>query len=230
MRHAIHRRQHGAVIVTVALLLLFLLGFIGIALDFGKLFVVKSETADRNGQLRACCGTGTRPAAFHRGSAFGHRPRQERGAHRRKPQRRELPVNQLERQRPVGRCGSHLQGYRVRHHDRSHSRPVRGVPACPAFGAALAAGSPGHLSSGNTTDFPNTHNVVAGAPSRRAPTARALADPGDPQAAGGRSGAALRLAPGEWITVLTSQSAIPGGYIGWANLDGSTARRKQGWR
>lgn len=36
-------RQKGAVIVTVALALLFLLGFMGIALDFGHLFVVKTE-------------------------------------------------------------------------------------------------------------------------------------------------------------------------------------------
>ena len=37
------QRQRGAIIVTTALLLLFLLGFMGIALDFGRLFVVKSE-------------------------------------------------------------------------------------------------------------------------------------------------------------------------------------------
>lgn len=36
-------RQKGAVIVTVALTLLFLLGFMGLALDFGHLFVVKTE-------------------------------------------------------------------------------------------------------------------------------------------------------------------------------------------
>ena len=35
--------QRGAVIITTALLLLFLLGFMGIAVDFGRLFVIKSE-------------------------------------------------------------------------------------------------------------------------------------------------------------------------------------------
>lgn len=44
MREAAGRHhQKGAVVITVALLTLFLLGFIGIALDFGRLFVVKSE-------------------------------------------------------------------------------------------------------------------------------------------------------------------------------------------
>lgn len=36
-------RQQGAVILTVAFTLLFLLGFMGIALDFGRLFVLKTE-------------------------------------------------------------------------------------------------------------------------------------------------------------------------------------------
>jgi uncharacterized membrane protein len=37
------RRQKGAVILTVAFALLFLLGFMAIALDFGHMFVVKDE-------------------------------------------------------------------------------------------------------------------------------------------------------------------------------------------
>jgi hypothetical protein len=42
--HSLSRtRQRGAVIVTTALFLLFLLGFMGIALDFGRLFIVKTE-------------------------------------------------------------------------------------------------------------------------------------------------------------------------------------------
>lgn len=39
----LYRRQRGAIIITVALVLMFLLGFMGIALDFGHLFVVKTE-------------------------------------------------------------------------------------------------------------------------------------------------------------------------------------------
>src|SRR3954453_3811059 len=39
----LRRSQNGAVIVTVAMAMLFLLGFMGIALDFGHLFVVKTE-------------------------------------------------------------------------------------------------------------------------------------------------------------------------------------------
>jgi len=39
----LRRSQNGAVIVTVAMAMLFLLGFMAIALDFGHLFVVKTE-------------------------------------------------------------------------------------------------------------------------------------------------------------------------------------------
>src|SRR5688572_31189916 len=43
MNHITRHRQRGAVIITVCLMLLFLLGFMGIALDFGRLFIVKTE-------------------------------------------------------------------------------------------------------------------------------------------------------------------------------------------
>lgn len=42
-RSPMKSRQGGAVIITTALLLLFLLGFMGLALDFGRLFILKTE-------------------------------------------------------------------------------------------------------------------------------------------------------------------------------------------
>ncbi|VTU26424.1 putative membrane protein [Variovorax sp. PBS-H4] len=42
-RSSMRSRQGGAVIITTALLLLFLLGFMGLALDFGRLFILKTE-------------------------------------------------------------------------------------------------------------------------------------------------------------------------------------------
>ena len=44
MQKVAHRgRQKGATIITTCLLLLFLLGFMAFALDFGRLFIVKAE-------------------------------------------------------------------------------------------------------------------------------------------------------------------------------------------
>ena len=42
-RTPMRSRQGGAVIITTALLLLFLLGFMGVALDLGRLFILKTE-------------------------------------------------------------------------------------------------------------------------------------------------------------------------------------------
>src|SRR5690349_16374050 len=42
-RTANRHQQRGATIITMALMLLFLLGFMGFALDFGRLFIVKTE-------------------------------------------------------------------------------------------------------------------------------------------------------------------------------------------
>lgn len=43
MRSTHPQRQRGAVIVTTCLMLMLMLGFIGLALDFGRAFVIKSE-------------------------------------------------------------------------------------------------------------------------------------------------------------------------------------------
>ena len=74
MRRAIRRsQQKGAVIVTVALLLLMLLGFIGFALDFGKLFVVKGElqTAMDSCALAAAQELDLQPTAIDRARSAG---------------------------------------------------------------------------------------------------------------------------------------------------------------
>ena len=65
--------ERGAVIVTVALTLLFLLGFMGIALDFGRLFVVKTElqTAADSCALAAAQELDGGPDALTRAASAG---------------------------------------------------------------------------------------------------------------------------------------------------------------
>ena len=65
--------QRGAVILTTALLLLFLLGFMGIAVDFGRLFVVKSElqTAMDSCALAAAQELDGGPDALERAASAG---------------------------------------------------------------------------------------------------------------------------------------------------------------
>ena len=97
MREAAGRhRQQGAVIITVALLTLFLLGFIGFALDFGRLFVVKSElqTAMDSCALAAAQELDLQP--------IGDRPRHQRRHDRRQPECGQFPVSDLEREGSAG--------------------------------------------------------------------------------------------------------------------------------
>lgn len=68
------RRQHeGAFLLTTALALLFLLGFMGLAVDFGRLFVTKSElqTAMDSCALAAARELNGEPDAVNRARAAG---------------------------------------------------------------------------------------------------------------------------------------------------------------
>ena len=77
--------------------------------------------------------------------------------------------------------------------------------------------------SGNTTDYPDTRNVMARAVATRAHGQTTCSIPVTLKPKAGGTAPNYGFAPGDWITILTMQSAIPGGYIGWANLDGSNS-------
>lgn len=67
-------RQRGAFLITFALFMLFLLGFMGIALDFGRLFVVKTElqTAADSCALAAARELNLQPGAVARAVSAGN--------------------------------------------------------------------------------------------------------------------------------------------------------------
>jgi hypothetical protein len=75
--------------------------------------------------------------------------------------------------------------------------------------------------TGNTTDSPSTRNVMASAVATRAHGQTTCPIPVAFKPKAGGATPNYGLSPGEWVTVLTSQGTTPGGYIGWANLDGS---------
>ncbi|MES3004212.1 MAG: hypothetical protein V4787_26210, partial [Pseudomonadota bacterium] len=77
--------------------------------------------------------------------------------------------------------------------------------------------------SGDTTNFPNTRNVMASAVATRAHGQTTCPIPVTAKPKAGGIAPNWGFTPGEWVTVLTSQGSIPGGYIGWANLDGSNS-------
>jgi Flp pilus assembly protein TadG len=221
MRHASRRRQHGAVIITVFLVMLFLLGFMGIALDFGKLFVVKSElqTAVDSCALAAAQELDLQPTALDRATSAGLTAGN---------------LNSVNFQSNTWSGQGQLVAADITFKDTAyltttvaalaqyaqcrHVQPAVRTWLLQALGAF----------TGDTTTFPPTNNVMASAVATRAhgqstcPIPVALKPKECPPGSGVPcAGPLYGFAPGEWITVLTSQSTIPGGYIGWANLDGS---------
>lgn len=214
MRRARPRRQQGAVIVTVCLLLLFLLGFMGIALDFGRLFIVKSElqTAMDSCALAAAQELDLQPTAIDRARSAGMTAGN---------------LNAVNLQSPNWSGKGQLVAADITFRDTSyiatsnpavaqyvqcqHVQPAVQLWLLQALGAF----------SGNSTLYPNTQNVMASAVATRAhgQTTCPIPVAAKPRAGGVYPDYGFTV--GEWVTVLTSQSTIPGGYIGWANLDGS---------
>jgi len=222
MFRANRRHQQGAVIVTVALLMLFLVGFIGIALDFGKLFVAKSElqTAMDSCALAAAQELDLQPSIGGGPSA-------------------------IDRARSAGLTAGNLNA--VNFQSRSWSGKGQLVSADITFkdAAYVTTTDPtvaqyaecrhtqpsaqlwilGALGafSGDTTLFPNSKDVVADAVATRAHGQSTCAIPVAMKPKAGGVAPNYGFTPGEWVTVLTTQSTIPGGFIGWANLDGSNS-------
>jgi Flp pilus assembly protein TadG len=222
MRRATHHRQQGAIIVTVALLLLFLLGFIGIALDFGKLFVVKSElqtamdscalAAAQELDLQPSIGGG--PSAIDRAKSAGLTAGN---------------LNAVNFQSSTWSAKGQLTNAEITFKDQNYVTTTDPTAAqyaeCRHVQPAVQMWLLGALGafSGDTTDFPNTHDVMASAVATRAHGQTTCPIPVTLKPVLGGVAPDYGLTPGQWITVLTSQATIPGGFIGWANLDGSNS-------
>ncbi len=216
MRATTRHNQQGAVIVTVALLVLMLLGFVGFALDFGRLFIVKSElqTAMDSCALAAAQELDLQPSAIDRARSAG------------------LTAGNLNRvnfQSANWSGQGQLINADITFKDSSyvatadpalaqyaqcqHTQPAVQLWLLRALGAF----------SGNTAGFPSTHDVLASAVATRAHGQTTCPIPVAAKPKAGGVAPDYGFTPGEWVTVLTSQSSIPGGYIGWANLDGSNS-------
>lgn len=218
MPRATRRRQRGAVIITTALLLLMLLGFIGFAIDFAKLFVVKSElqTAMDACALAAAQELDLQSTAISRAQSAG------------------LTAGNLNRvlfQSSSWAGQGQLVNAEITFRDPSYTVTTDPTQAQYAQCAHTQPAVPMWLTqamaafSGDSADFPNTRNVAATAVATRAHGQTTCPIPVTlkPKTGHETDGPNYGFVPGEWITVITSQSATPGGYIGWANLDGSSS-------
>lgn len=218
MRTALRaRRQQGAVIITVALFMLFLLGFIGIALDFGRLFVVKTElqTAMDSCALSAAQELDGQGDAITRatsaGLTAGNLNRVNLQSDDWDGQGQLVDTDITFRNAGYGLTTS---GNAARYVECAHSQPAVQMLLMHAMGAF----------SGDTATFPDTRAVGAMAVATRAPAQTACPLPLMLRPKPGFETASpdYGFAVGEWVRLLMSPGG-GGGEIGWANLDGSNS-------
>jgi Flp pilus assembly protein TadG len=214
MRHTSRHRQTGAVIVTVCLLLLFLLGFIGFALDFGRLFVVKGELQTA---MDACALAGAQeldgqPTAITRATSAGltagnfNRVNFQSASWNGEGQLTDSNV--LFFNAGMGLTTTPAQ---ARYVQCRHVQPNVQMWLMQALGAF----------SGNTTDFASTRNVMAVAIATRGSSQSTCPIPLALKPKAGGAAPNYGFSPGEWVTLLMGPGEATNGQIGWANLDGS---------
>lgn len=212
------RREGGAVIVTVALVMLFLLGFMGIALDFGRLFIVKTElqTAMDSCALAAAKELDGQPDSLTRAVSAGitagnlNRVDLQSANWRGKGQITDADI--------IFRDGAYNPTTAVANTvyvQCAHTQPGVQTWLLHALNAFAGPGAP----------TSPTQDVVARAVARRAPGQTGCPIP-----------VALRPKPGfesdnvnygfvrgEWVKMITQQNDFAGGEIGWVNLDGTNS-------
>lgn len=214
---ATRHHQQGAVIVTVALVLLFLLGFMGIALDFGRLFIVKTElqTAMDSCALAAAQelkGIATTQVELDRARSAGKTAGN---------------LNRVNMQSVNWSGKGQLIDSDITFKDDAyvdtsvpakawyvkceHTQPGVNMLLLQAMGAF----------TGDTAGNPNTRNVGALAVATRASAQTTCPIPVALKPRLGGVAPDYGFTVGEWVTLINAQNAAAGGQIGWANLDGS---------
>jgi Flp pilus assembly protein TadG len=215
MYHTRRHRQQGAVIITVCLLTLFLLGFIGFALDFGRLFIVKTElqTAMDACALAAAQELDSLPTSIDRARSAGMT------AGNLNPVNLQSADWSGKPQLVPGEITFKNAAYAdttnpivAQYAQCQHVQPAVTLWLLQAMGAF----------TGNTTLFPNTHNVMASAVATRASSQTSCPIPvALKPKSGGTQANNYGFTPGEWIPLIMGAGAATNGEIGWVNLDGS---------
>lgn len=208
-------RQRGAVIVTTALVLLFLLGFVGIALDFGHLFVVKTElqTAMDSCALAAAQELDGTASAITRGKNAGltagnqNRVNMQSATWSGKGQ---LALTEVTF-RDTGYVTT-VSSASATYAQCQHTQPAVNIWLIKAMGAF----------SGNAAAFPATQDVAASAVATRASAQTSCPIPVALKPKTGGTAPNYGFQVGEWITVYGTRVSNSG-ELGWYNLDGSTS-------
>lgn len=208
-------RQCGAVIVTVAFALLFLLGFMGIALDFGHLFVVKTElqTAMDSCALAAAQELDFQSTALDRAKSAG------------------MTAGNLNRVN--FQSGTWSSQGKIVPDDISFKDAAYGATTNPSVakyaqcqhtqsGVKMWLLQSMGAFSGNAAAYPGTQNVLAQAVATRASSQTTCPIPVGLKPKAGGTAPNYGFQVGEWVTVFGTRTPNSG-ELGWYNLDGSSS-------
>jgi hypothetical protein len=210
------RSQGGAVIVTVCLMLLFLLGFMAFALDFGRLFVVKSElqTAMDSCALAAAQELDGTAGAIARATSAGLTAGNS---------------NRVDLQSPTWRDKGQLVAadlsFRAADYTVTTSDTAARYAQCQHVQNAVqlwllqAMGA----FTDDAATFPGTQDVSASAVATRASAQSSCPLPLAMKPKTGSAAPNYGFSAGEWVTLLMGPGGGTNGQIGWANLDGSNS-------
>ena len=213
VRHRKH--QEGGVIVTVSLVLLFLLGFMGIALDFGHLFIVKTElqTAMDSCALAAAQELDGESTALTRATNAGMTAGN---------------LNNVNFQSATWSGKGKIVSADITFKDSAYSATTVAANARYAQCQHTQSGvnmwllqSLGAF-SGSTATYPNNQAVLALAVATRASAQSTCPIPVGllPKAGGAAPNYGFQV--GEWVTLI-GKGVASSGEMGWYNLDGSSS-------
>ena len=212
-------RQKGAVIILVAMSLLGLMGFMGVAMDFGHLFVVKTElqTASDSCALAAAQELDGGSDALVRATSAGKTAGN---------------FNKVNFQgAAAGLVDADVTFSNALNGSYSHTfAPVANAKyaKCTRTKGGMAPWMLQALTAvGGNTAFSATQGVMALAVATTTPSQTACAIPVQIRPKTGGTAPNYGYTPGEWIPSLYDETpgpstAIGPGQFGWANLDGST--------
>lgn len=212
------RHQRGAMLITATLVMFLLLGFIGVALDFGRLFVIKTElqTAMDSCALAAAQELDAQSDALVRARNAG---------------KTASDLNNVDFQSSNwAGLGMLNQNTEITFRDTNYSDTTTPGAAVYAQCQHTHAGAMSWLLQalgafgGNAALAANTHDVFASAVATKGSAQSTCPLPIAMRAkTAGAPGPNYGYTPGEWVTLLAKNDTGAPGYIGWANLDGSNS-------
>lgn len=214
------KRQRGAVILMVCFLLFFLLGFVAIAFDFGRLFIVKTElqTAMDSCALAAAQELDNQASAMTRARSAGITAANQ---------------NRVNLQSPNWDGKGQVIDAEITFKDAAYAPTSTGCCARYVQCQHRQAGVRTWLMhamgafTGDRAAFPSSRDVLASAVATRASSQSTCPIPVAIVARpGGTAANNFGFRIGEWITVLDKEGGAAPGEMGWYNLDGSTSARE----